>query len=262
MIVAVVGVGRLGEALVAGLVAAGRTVVGAERDSERAAEITARYDIPMLQPSLAVARAGIVLLAVKPQDVRSTVAELAPGLHPGTLVVSLAAGTTTAAVEAGLPPGTAVVRVMTNTPAFVGAGMSALSAGAAATADQVEAVAGLLRPVGRVLTVPESQQDAVTAVSGSGPAYFFAVVEAMADAGVALGLSVEVAGELARQTLVGAGRLLAESGQSAAELRTAVTSPGGTTAAALAVLTDRGLPAAFAAALTAARDRSAELAGG
>jgi pyrroline-5-carboxylate reductase len=256
--VAVVGVGKLGEALVAGLVRSGRTVVGSERFEERAAFIAGAYGIAMVASE--EVDAEVVVLAVKPPDVRATASSLV--LRPGALVVSVAAGVPTAAVEACLPPGTPVVRVMPNTPAFVGEGMSALSPGASATEAHLDLVEELLSTVGRVVRVPEAQQDAVTAVSGSGPAYFFAVVEAMAAAGEQLGLPAETALALARQTLVGAGKLLGESPSSPAELRQAVTSPGGTTAAALASLEASDLPGAFLTALTAARDRSVELAAG
>lgn len=255
MRVAVVGVGKLGEALVAGLVRSGHEVLGSERYAERAASIAATYGIEMVAPEDVVA--DVVVLAVKPADVRTAAASL-----PATaLVVSVAAGITTAAIEASLPPGTPVVRVMPNTPAFVGEGMSAISAGTTATEAHLDVVEELLSTVGLVVRVPEAQQDAVTAVSGSGPAYFFAVVEAMAAAGEQLGLPADVAMTLARQTLVGAGKLLGESTSSAAELREAVTSPGGTTAAALTALAP-ALDQLLLTALTAARDRSVELASG
>ncbi len=262
MTVAVIGVGKLGEALLAGLLRSGREVVGAERHAPRAAEVADRYGVAMASPAEAAARAGVVLLVVKPQDVRATCAEVGPALREGALVVSMAAGVTLAALEAALPPGTPVVRVMSNTPLLVGQAMSAASAGTRATAAHLEAVEALLSPVGRVVRVPESQQDAVTALSGSGPAYFFAVVEAMVDAGVLLGLPRATAAELVVQTAVGSAAMLAESGEHPALLREAVTSPGGTTAAALRVLQDRGVAAAFLAALEAARDRSAELSSG
>jgi pyrroline-5-carboxylate reductase len=261
LVVAVLGVVKMGEAVLAGLVRAGSTVIGSDRDPQRAAEVGERYGVRLLDPLAAASEADVVLLVVKPQDVRTTAAELAPALRPSTLVVSLAAGITTAALEAVLPAGAPVVRVMSNTPALVGQAMSAVSAGTTATDAHLAVVEELLSPVGRVVRVPEDQQDAVTAVSGSGPAYVFRVVEAMVDAGVALGLSGEVAAELAQQTLLGAATLLAGSGQTPADLRRAVTSPGGTTAAALAVLEERRVDALFLAALTAARDRSAELAG-
>lgn len=253
--VGVVGVGKLGEALVAGLVRSGRTVLGSERHAERAVEIAATYGIAMR--TLAELDADVVLVAVKPSDVRATLAELS--LRPAALVVSVAAGVPIAVLEDALPAGTPVVRVMPNTPAFVGEGMSAVSAGSAATAAHLDLVEELLATVGRVVRVPEASQDAVTAVSGSGPAYLFRVVEAMAAAGQSLGLPAEVALALARQTLVGAGALLGQSESSAAQLRAAVTSPGGTTAAALAVL-DRQIDQLFAQALAAAAGRSAELA--
>ncbi len=260
MTVALLGVGRLGEAVLVGLLGSGTDVVGAEAYAPRAAEMTDLHGVRMTTPEDAVADADTVLIVVKPHDVLPLCRDLGPTLRAGTLVVSLAAGVSCAALESALPDGTPVVRVMTNTPLLVGQAMSALAAGSAATDEHTDRVRGLLEPVGRVVTVPESQLDAVTAVSGSGPAYVFAVVEAMIDGGVLLGLPRPLATELAVQTLVGSGAML-QGGTHPALLREAVTSPGGTTAKALQVLADRAVPAAFLAALEAARDRSVELSG-
>jgi pyrroline-5-carboxylate reductase len=175
-------------------------------------------------------------------------------------VVSVAAGITTGFVEARLPDGVAVVRVMPNTPALVNEGMAAISPGTHCTDEQLELVEDLLAATGKVVRVPEKQQDAVTAISGSGPAYVFLVVEAMIEAGVHLGLPRPTATELAVQTVAGAGGLVRETGEHPALLRERVTSPGGTTAAALRVLEDHKLRAAFLAATEAARDRSRALA--
>ncbi len=204
----------------------------------------------------------MVLLAVKPQDMRALLTDIAPHVRPGTLVVSLAAGITSALVEELLPAGTHVVRVMTNTPVFVDEAMSEISAGSHAGAEHLQTVEDLLRPVGKVLRVPESQQDAVTALSGSGPAYFFFLVEAMIDAGILLGLPRAVAAELIVQTALGSARMLRESGEHPVLLREAVTSPGGTTIAAIRTMEDHGVRAAMLAAIEAARDRSRELAAG
>ena len=174
----------------------------------------------------------------------------------------MAAGITTAVVEAGLPEGTAVVRVMTNTPVFVDEAMSAVSPGSHASTAQLEQVEAMLRPVGKVVRVPEAQQDAVTALSGSGPAYFFYLVEAMIDAGILLGLPRTVAAELITQTLVGSAKMLRESGEHPVLLREAVTSPGGTTIAAIRTMEDHGVRAAMLSAIEAARDRSRQLAEG
>jgi pyrroline-5-carboxylate reductase len=263
--IALLGVGKLGEALLSGLLRSGTpasALLAAERHTERAAEIGERYGVTTLAPAEAVAKAEVILLAVKPQDMRSLLAEVADAVRPGTLVVSMAAGITSSLVEQLLPSGTPVVRVMTNTPVFVDEAMSALSAGSHASSEHLALVEHLLGHVGKVVRVPESQQDAVTALSGSGPAYFFYLVEAMIDAGILLGLPRAVAAELIVQTAVGSARMLRESGEHPVVLREAVTSPGGTTISAIRVMEDRGVRAAMLAALEAARDRSKELAAG
>ncbi len=262
---ALVGVGKLGEALLSGLLRSGRPkeqVIAAERYAGRAKEIADLYGVRTATPAEAVAMADVVLLAVKPQDMRTALRDLAPGIRPETLVVSMAAGITTAVLEEELPEGTFVVRVMTNTPVFVDEAMSAISPGTHATEEHLALVEDLLRPVGRVIRVPEHQQDAVTALSGSGPAYFFYLVEAMIDAGILLGLPRAVAAELIVQTAVGSAKMLKESDEHPVVLREAVMSPAGTTISAIRVMEDHGVRAAMLAALEAARDRSRELAGG
>ncbi len=261
---ALLGVGKLGEALLSGLLRSGLAagdLLGAERHPGRAAEIAERYGVETPDPVDAVGRADVVLIAVKPQDMRALLAEIAPAVRPGSLVVSVAAGITTAVIERELPAGTPVVRVMTNTPVFVDQAMSAVSAGTHASAEQLAYVEELLGHVGKVVRVPESQQDAVTALSGSGPAYFFFLVEAMIDAGILLGLPRAVAHELIVQTLVGSATMLAASHEHPVLLREAVTSPGGTTIAAIRTMEDHGVRAAMLSAIEAARDRSRELAG-
>jgi pyrroline-5-carboxylate reductase len=178
------------------------------------------------------------------------------------LVVSLAAGITTAFVESRLPDGTAVVRVMPNTPALVDEGMAAVSAGSHCDEAHLREAEELMRSTGKVVRVPEKQQDAVTAISGSGPAYVFFVVESMIEAGVHLGLPRSTATELVVQTLVGSAKLLRETGEHPVVLRERVTSPGGTTAAALRLLENGKVRADFLAAIEAARDRSRELSSG
>jgi len=262
--IALLGVGKLGEALLSGLLRAGQPVaelLGAERHPGRAAEIAGRYGVATPDPVDAVQQADVVLLAVKPQDMRALLAEIAPALPAGTLVVSVAAGITTAVIERELAPGTPVVRVMTNTPVVVDQAMSAVSPGSHASEEQVALVVDLLGNVGKVVRVPESQQDAVTALSGSGPAYFFFLVEAMIDAGILLGLPRAVAHELIVQTLVGSATMLAASGEHPVLLREAVTSPGGTTISAIRTMEDHGVRAAMLSAIEAARDRSRELSG-
>ena len=263
--IALLGVGKLGEALLSGLLRSGlpaAAVLAAERHVERAEEIAQRYGVETPTPEDAAARADVVLLAVKPQDMRALLTDIAPHVRPQTLVVSMAAGITSALVEELLPEGTHVVRVMTNTPVFVDEAMSAISAGSHAGAEHLQVVEDLLTPVGKVVRVPESQQDAVTALSGSGPAYFFFLVEAMIDAGILLGLPRAVAAELIVQTAVGSARMLRESGEHPVLLREAVTSPGGTTIAAIRTMEDHGVRAAMLAAIEAARDRSRDLASG
>jgi len=264
-VIALLGVGKLGEALLAGLLRSGHPadrLLGAERYPERAAEIAQRYGVATPDPADAVGQADVLLLAVKPQDMRTLLAEVAPSVRPGTLVVSVAAGVTIGLLEGALPEGTPVVRVMTNTPVFVDEAMSVVSAGTHAAPGQVDLVVDLLGHVGKVLRLPEAQLDAVTALSGSGPAYFFFLVEAMVDAGILLGLPRAVAHDLIVQTAVGAAVMLRDSGEHPVSLREAVMSPAGTTISAIRVMEDHGVRAAMLAALEAARDRSRELAGG
>ncbi|WP_232549156.1 pyrroline-5-carboxylate reductase [Propioniciclava soli] len=259
---AVIGTGVMGETLLAGLLRSGwhpTDLVAADRREARRQEIEGRYGVRTLDNGPATALADTVVLVVKPQDVGEVLPEIAESLRPGALVVSLCAGVTTEKLEAGLPDGTPVVRVMPNTPAQVSEGMAAVSAGAHASASDLDQVVGVMGAVGRALVVPERYQDAVTAISGSGPAYLFFVVEAMIDAGVQLGLPRDTATALVTQTVFGSAKLLVETGEHPNLLRERVTSPAGTTAAALRHLEERSVKAAFMAAMEAARDRSAEL---
>jgi pyrroline-5-carboxylate reductase len=261
-IVAVLGAGKIGEALLSGLLQAGRAtddLLFTERYPDRSTELTKRYGVRGVDVAEAAELAGVLVVAVKPQDIEPLLDELAPALRPGTLIVSLCAGLPTALYERELPAGTPVVRVMPNTPMLVGQAMSAISAGANATPEHLDLVEKLLGSVGKVLRVPESQQDAVTALSGSGPAYFFFLVEAMIDAGILLGLPRTTAAQLIIQSAVGAATMLADSGEHPVTLREAVTSPAGTTIMAIRELENHGVRAALLAAIEAARDRSAEL---
>lgn len=265
MTVAVLGAGVMGEALLSGLVRAGRRVdelLVTERRAERAAQLTERYGVQVVSNVEAVKRADTVVLVVKPQDMGALLEEIAPVVRPDQLVVSLAAGITTGFVEARLPDGVAVVRVMPNTPALVDEGMAALSPGSHCDDAHLRVAEDLLRSTGQVIRVPEKQLDAVTAISGSGPAYVFYVVEAMIEAGVHMGLPRATASELVVQTLVGSAKLLRETGEHPTVLRERVTSPGGTTAAALRLLEDGKVRADFLAAIEAARDRSRALSSG
>ncbi|TYL54826.1 pyrroline-5-carboxylate reductase [Nocardioides sp. BGMRC 2183] len=262
---ALIGAGVMGETILAGLIRAGRApadlLVG-EKRAERAEELTERYGVEVVANLSAAERSDVVALVIKPQDMVDVLDEIAPALRSGQLLISLAAGITTELIEARIPEGVAVVRVMPNTPALVDQGMAAISAGTHCTDAQLAEAEALMASVGRVVRVPEKQQDAVTAISGSGPAYVFLVAEAMIEAGVHLGLPRATAHELAVQTLLGSATMLAETGEHPTVLRERVTSPAGTTAAALRQLEDHGVRAAFLAALEAARDRSEELAGG
>lgn len=260
---ALLGAGVMGETVLSGLVRAGwdpADLVATDRRPERAAELEAAYGIAMTDNVAAVTGASTVVLVVKPQDMRGLIAEIAPALGHDTLVVSLAAGVDTATLEAGLPAGQPVVRVMANTPAQVDEGMAAVAAGSAATTEHLERVRDILSATGRVEVVPEHYLDAVTAISGSGPAYLFFVVEAMIESGVHLGLPRDLSTELVVQTMLGSAKLLRESGEHPTVLRERVTSPGGTTAAALRELEDHKVRAAFLSAMEAARDRSRSLA--
>jgi pyrroline-5-carboxylate reductase len=262
--IAVVGAGKMGEALVSGWLKAGiesSDVLITERYAARAAELTELYGVRAVSNAVAAEEADTIVLAVKPQDMATLLGELAPFVTPQQLVVTIAAGIPTLAIEKRLAEGVPVVRAMPNTPALVGEAMTAISAGSHATDAHLDQAEALLRPVGKVLRLPESQLDAVTALSGSGPAYVFYLVEAMTDAGILLGLPRAVAHELIVQTVVGAAVMLRDSGEHPVALREAVTSPAGTTIAAIRELENHGVRAAFLSALEAARDRSRELAG-
>ncbi len=265
MSVAVLGAGVMGETVVSGLLRAGRepdTLLVSERRPERADELRRRYGVEVVSNVEAAARSSTLVLVVKPQDMADLLDEITPVVRSGQLVVSLAAGITTAYIESRLLDGVAVVRVMPNTPALVDEGMAAISAGAHCDEAHLVEAEALLRATGKVLRVPEKQQDAVTAISGSGPAYLFFVVEAMIEAGVHLGLPRSTATELVVQTMVGSATMLRETGEHPTVLRERVTSPGGTTAAAIRELEDHKVRAAFMTALESAARRSQELAGG
>jgi len=262
---AILGAGVMGETLLSGLVRAGRRVdnllVG-EKRAERARELEERYGVAVVSNVEAARKADTLALVVKPQDMGDLLDEIAGELRPGQLVVSLAAGITTAFIESRVPDGVAVVRVMPNTPALVDEGMAAISPGSHCDDGHLAEAEALMASVGRVLRIPERQMDAVTAISGSGPAYIFFVVESMIEAGVHLGLPRATATDLVVQTVVGSAKMLRETGSHPVVLREQVTSPAGTTAAALRELEIHKVRAAFLAAMEAARDRSRALAEG
>jgi pyrroline-5-carboxylate reductase len=283
--IAIIGGGSIGEGLLSGLLRAGRQVkdlVVAERVPERAKYLADTYSVLVTSTTDAVDNATFVFVAVKPADVESVIGELgraaaaAEGDSAEQVFVTVAAGITISYFESKLPAGTPVIRAMPNAAMLVGAGVTALAQGRFVTATQLEEASELFGAVGGVLTVPESQMDAVTALSGSGPAYFFLMVEALVDAGVAAGLSRQVATDLTTQTLAGSAAMLLERldqdlgpdgvqapgawpDTTAAQLRATVTSPGGTTAAALRELERGGLRAAVDAAVQAAKRRSEQL---
>lgn len=260
---AVLGGGVMGEALVTALLAAGWTaddVDVTERSAARAMELSGRYGVRAADPNAkAVKGAGLVLIAVKPQVVPEVLAEIAPALRPGTLVVSVAAGIPVAVYEAALPAGTPVVRVMPNTPALVGKGASAIAPGTHATDEHLDLAERALAATGLVVRVAEKDLDAVTAISGSGPAYAFYLIDAMAEAGVLLGLTRDLATRLAVATVEGSAALAAQTGDHPVVLRERVSSPGGTTVAGVAQLDAHGVRAGVVAAARAAHDRSREL---
>ncbi|WP_193321203.1 pyrroline-5-carboxylate reductase [Mycobacterium tuberculosis] len=283
--IAIIGGGSIGEALLSGLLRAGRQVkdlVVAERMPDRANYLAQIYSVLVTSAADAVENATFVVVAVKPADVEPVIADLANATAAAEndsaeqVFVTVVAGITIAYFESKLPAGTPVVRAMPNAAALVGAGVTALAKGRFVTPQQLEEVSALFDAVGGVLTVPESQLDAVTAVSGSGPAYFFLLVEALVDAGVGVGLSRQVATDLAAQTMAGSAAMLLErmeqdqggaNGElmglrvdlTASRLRAAVTSPGGTTAAALRELERGGFRMAVDAAVQAAKSRSEQL---
>jgi pyrroline-5-carboxylate reductase len=250
----IVGGGRMGEALLGGLLAAGWNDLGVvEKIGDRRAALASRF--PGVEVLADIAPTDGAVIAVKPNDVRDACAALA-----GTKrVLSIAAGVPIATLEDALGAGTAVVRAMPNTPALVGAGAAAIAGGTSAQDADLAWAEGILGAVGVVVRVPEHLLDAVTGLSGSGPAYVFLLAEALVDAGVLAGLPRDVSATLAIQTILGSARLLAESGDSAEVLRAAVTSPGGTTAAGLRVLEAAGLRSAILEAVSAAAERSREL---
>ena len=256
----IVGGGRMGEALLGGLLAAGRAaaeLVVVEVSRSRREELTAAYpDVAVVE---APVRAAGAVLVVKPGDVAEAARAVA---EAGTQrILSVAAGVTTRAIEEAAGRPLRVVRAMPNTPALVRAGAAAISPGSSADADDMAWAEEILGAVGVVVRVPETALDAVTGLSGSGPAYVFLVAEAMAEGGVLAGLPRDVAETLAFQTLLGSARLLVDDGDTPAALRAAVTSPGGTTAAGLRELERHGVRAAFLDAVMAAAERSRDLGG-
>jgi pyrroline-5-carboxylate reductase len=265
MRIAVLGGGVMGETLASGFLrhlTPTPAVVIAEKRAERAEELRRLHGVEIADTADAVSGADVVLLAVKPQDVMALLHDVGTAIAPGTLVVSIAAGIPTGTLEGLLPTGVDVVRAMPNTPARVDRGVTGLSPGAHCSAEALALAESLMASVGVAFAVPEHLQDTVTAVSGSGPAYVFLLAEAMTAAAVEMGLDLETATRMVNHTIMGAATLLETSGEPADVLRRNVTSPNGTTAAAIGTMEGLGVPAAVAAAMAAARDRSRELSGG
>ncbi|HEY7015674.1 MAG TPA: pyrroline-5-carboxylate reductase [Streptosporangiaceae bacterium] len=264
--IAVLGAGKMGEALMSGLLRAGVVapagVIAAARRSERAEQLREAYGIEVFGAAEAARRAETLVITVKPQDMPALLDEIASAVTADQLVISVAAGITTSFIEGRLAGDVPVVRVMSNTPVLVDEAMSVISAGSHAREQHLKRAEELLSPVGKVLRIPESQQDAATALSGSGPAYVYFLVEAMVDAGILLGMPRSNALEMVKQAVYGAATMLRESGEHPVILREAVTSPGGTTINAIRELEKHGVRAAFLAAIEAARDRGRELGGG
>jgi pyrroline-5-carboxylate reductase len=262
--IAILGTGKMGEALLSGLLRAGRApadVAVVVRREARADELRAAYAVPVVSAREAAKDAATLVVAVKPQDMGRMLDEIAGLVTASQLVISVAAGITTSFIEQRFPVEVPVVRVTTNTPVLVDEAMSLISAGSFAAESHLAVAEEMLSPVGKVLRIPEYQQDAATALAGSGPAYLFYLVEAMVDAGVLIGMPRRTALELVTQAVYGAATMVRDSGEHPVVLRETVTSPGGTTIAAIRELESRGVRGAIFAAIEAARNRGRELGG-
>jgi pyrroline-5-carboxylate reductase len=265
--IAIIGAGQIGEALIAGLLSTGwrnpEEIVATVRREERAKELEERHGIRATTSNPeAVSGAGLVVIAVKPQDFDTLLGEIGGILSTDQTVLSIAAAVPTSAIEERIAAGVPVLRAMPNTPATVHEGVAGLCAGSHAGDEHLALAEDVLLHVGRVVRVPERYMDAVTAVSGSGPAYFALLAEAMIEAGILLGLSREDTTELVVQTMFGTAKLLRDQKMHPVELREMVTSPGGTTIRAIRELEQAGVRAAFLNAIQAAMDRGRELAAG
>jgi len=263
--IGMIGAGRMATALARGIIQAGVIDAASIRASDPIADArdAFRRDVPGVEVGdnnvSLVEDADVILLAVKPQQMADVLAGIRNSIPRNSLVVSIAAGITIDRLVASLPSGQRIIRVMPNTPCLIGRGASCFSLGSHATESDAETVSELLSAVGAVFMVPESQLDAVTGLSGSGPAFVYSMIEALAAGGVAAGLPAELAAELAARTAVGAAEMVVQTGDTPAVLRDRVTSPGGTTQAGLAVLEQRRFQDAVVGAVSAATRRSAEL---
>jgi pyrroline-5-carboxylate reductase len=265
--ICVLGAGKAGEALVAGLLSSGWSkpadIVATARHQERIDELSKRYGIEgTLDNVAAVKGAQVVVIAVKPQDIEALLGDVGAALDSSQTVLSIAAAIPTELIERHMGDGVPVVRAMPNAPVTVHEGMAGVTGGAHATEEHVALAEEVLGSVGRSVRVDEAYMDAVTAVSGSGPAYFALLAESMIEAGILLGLSREVSTDLVVQTMLGTAKLLRDEKMHPVELREMVTSPGGTTISAIRELEQAGVRAAFLNAIQAAMKRSRELAEG
>lgn len=262
--IAIIGAGRIGEALLSGLLSSGVTdIVATSRSNARVEALRDRYGIEATTDNATAVRgAGLVVVAVKPQDIDALLEEIGPLLSAEQTLLSVAAAIPTAHIEARVADGVPVVRAMPNAPSTVHEGMAGIAAGAHAGDDHLALAEDALLHLGRVVRVPEHAMDAITAVSGSGPAYFALLAEAMIEAGILLGLSREISTTLVVQTMLGTAKQLRDEGMHPVELRESVTSPGGTTIAAIRELEQHGVRAAMLNAIQAAMTRARELAEG
>jgi pyrroline-5-carboxylate reductase len=260
--IAIVGAGRIGEALLSGLLSSGWSdIVVTSRRETRVAELHERHGVEATTSNPdAVRGAAIVVVAVKPQDIDALLEEIGPLLTTAQTVLSVAAAVPTRRIEARIADGVPVVRAMPNSPSTVHEGMAGISAGAHANDAHLALAEEVLTHLGRVVRVQEDAMDAITALSGSGPAYFALLAEAMIEAGILLGLSREISTTLVVQTMLGTGKQLRDEKMHPVELRESVTSPGGTTIAAIRELEQAGVRAAFLNAIQAAMNRGRELA--
>jgi pyrroline-5-carboxylate reductase len=262
--IAIVGGGRIGEALLSGLLSSGWTdIVVTSRTERRVESLRERYSVEATTSNAeAIAGAAIVVVAVKPQDIDALLAEIGPSLSPAQTVLTVAAAIPTSYIEERIADGVPVVRAMPNAPSVVHEGMAGIAAGAHAGDENLALADDVLSHLGRVVRVSEDHMDAITAVSGSGPAYFALLAEAMIEAGILLGISREISTTLVVQTMLGTAKQLRDEGMHPVELRESVTSPGGTTIAAIRELEQAGVRAAFLNAIQAAMTRARELAQG
>ena len=264
---AILGCGKMGEALLGGLLASGwrqpSEIVVTARSDDRLKELSERHGVTTTSDNAdAVAGAEVVVVAVKPQDIEALLTEISAHIRADQTILSVVAAISTDFIESHLGKAVPIVRAMPNTPSVVHEGMAGIAGGRHAAAEHLNLASEVLEHVGRVVTVPEDYLDAVTAISGSGPAYFALLAEAMIEGGILLGLSREISTQLVVQTMLGSAKILRDGGMHPVELREMVTSPGGTTIRAIRVLEQAGVRAAFLNAIQAAMERSQELARG